>query len=122
MRWRARGRQADALHARTVIDRFTHFTLQFLERVTAASEATLAQLFDSCVVPRARAVLQRASDAQVFSCSQRSYDKRLLQSTATPRVDLFRRRLSDVKITDFFGERRGPETEHPEKELLQARH
>ena len=106
MRWRARGCVADALRARAVIDRFTHFTLQFLERVTAASEATLAQLFDSCVLSRARAVLQRASDAQP---SLRSYDKRLLQSTATPRVDLFRRRLSDVKITDFFGEQRGPE-------------
>ncbi len=38
----------DSVLGLSVIDRFTHFTLQFLERVTAASQATLAQLFDSC--------------------------------------------------------------------------
>ena len=39
---------ADAQVGLSVIDRFTHFTLQFLERVNAASTATLAQLMDSC--------------------------------------------------------------------------
>ena len=63
----------------SLVDRFTHFALQFLERVGAASDATLAQLF---------ATLDRAK----------------LHSTAVPRTDLFKRRLRDVKITDFFGE------------------
>jgi phosphatidylinositol glycan class K len=62
----------------SLVDRFTHFALQFLERVGAASDATLAQLF---------ATLDRAK----------------LHSTAVPRTDLFKRRLRDVKITDFFG-------------------
>ncbi len=61
-----------------VIDRFTHFTLDFLERVDARSNATLAQLFAS-------------------------YNRATLQSTATPRTDLFGRPLTDVKITDFLG-------------------
>ena len=64
----------------SLVDRFTHFCLQFLERVGPASDATLKQLF---------ATLDRAK----------------LHSTAVPRTDLFRRRLRDVKITDFFGAR-----------------
>jgi glycosylphosphatidylinositol transamidase (GPIT) subunit GPI8 len=32
-----------------------------------------------------------------------SYDRRLLHSTPGVRTDLFRRRLDEVKITDFFG-------------------
>ena len=64
----------------SLVDRFTHFCLQFLERVGPASDATLQQLF---------ATLDRAK----------------LHSTAVPRTDLFRRRLRDVKITDFFGAR-----------------
>ena len=64
----------------SLVDRFTHFCLLFLERVGPASEATLHQLF---------ATLDRAK----------------LHSTAVPRTDLFRRRLRDVRITDFFGAR-----------------
>ena len=62
----------------SLVDRFTHFSLQFLERVGAASHATLAQLFATL-------------------------DREKLHSTAVPRTDLFKRRLRDVKITDFFG-------------------
>lgn len=68
----------DASVGLSLVDRFTHFSLQFLERVSAASDATLAQLF---------ATLDRAK----------------LHSTAVPRTDLFRRRLGDVRVTDFFG-------------------
>jgi phosphatidylinositol glycan class K len=45
---------ADSTLGLSVIDRFTHFTLQFLERVSAASSATLGQLLDSCA-PLSRA-------------------------------------------------------------------
>ena len=92
-----------------VIDRFTHYTLQFLERVSAASDATLAQLFDSCAPLRMcmmRLCTKRTRPlTRHHPVAPRSYERRLLQSTATPRVDLFRRPLSDVRITDFFGAR-----------------
>lgn len=66
----------------TVIDRFTHFTLDFLERVrpgTPSGNATLAQLLGS-------------------------YSREQLRSTATPRLDLFTHRpLHGVRVTDFLG-------------------
>jgi hypothetical protein len=102
----------DSVLGLSVIDRFTHFTLQFLERVTAASQATLAQLFDSCARcarrrarARVRARVRLLLTVRAHACVRwaRRYDRRLLHSTATPRTDLFGRPLSDVKITDFFG-------------------
>ncbi|EFJ34671.1 hypothetical protein SELMODRAFT_82177 [Selaginella moellendorffii] len=62
----------------SVIDRFTYYTLQFLEGVRTDSAATLESLF-------------------------RVYDPRLLMSNASFRDDLFRRKLDEVRVTEFFG-------------------
>jgi len=62
-----------------VIDRYTYYNLEFLERnVDITSQHTMKDLFDS-------------------------YDKDLIHSTPGVRTDLFRRPLDQVKITDFFG-------------------
>jgi glycosylphosphatidylinositol transamidase (GPIT) subunit GPI8 len=62
-----------------VIDRYTYYNLEFLERnVDITSQHTMKDLFDS-------------------------YDRNLIHSTPGVRTDLFRRRLDEVKITDFFG-------------------
>jgi len=62
-----------------VIDRYTYYNLEFLERnVDITSQATMKDLFDS-------------------------YDRSLIHSTPGVRTDLFRRPLDQVKITDFFG-------------------
>jgi len=62
-----------------VIDRYTYYTLDFLERnVDVNSQLTMKDLFDS-------------------------YDKELIHSTPGFRTDLFKRPIEDVKITDFFG-------------------
>ena len=62
-----------------MIDRYTYYNLEFLERnVDITSQHTLKDLFDS-------------------------YDRSLIHSTPGVRTDLFRRRLDEVKITDFFG-------------------
>lgn len=62
----------------TVVDRFTHYLLAFLEHVAPGSDATLAQLFGSL-------------------------DAGLLRSTPTARMDLFPQPLEEVLVTDFFG-------------------
>lgn len=61
-----------------VIDRFTYYNLEVLERLDKASTSSLQQLFEQ-------------------------YDPRLIASTPGIRSDLFSRNLSDTKITDFFG-------------------
>ena len=62
-----------------MIDRYTYYNLEFLERnVDITSQHTMKDLFDS-------------------------YDRNLIHSTPGVRTDLFRRRLDEVKITDFFG-------------------
>ena len=62
-----------------MIDRYTYYNLEFLERnVDITSQHTMKDLFDS-------------------------YDRSLIHSTPGVRTDLFRRRLDEVKITDFFG-------------------
>lgn len=61
-----------------VIDRFTFFTLDFLEKIDKNSNATLDKLFDVYV-----------------------YDN--VHSTPGIRTDLFKRNVSDVLLTDFFG-------------------
>ncbi|KAF9912621.1 glycosylphosphatidylinositol anchor biosynthesis [Linnemannia zychae] len=61
-----------------VIDRFTYYILEVLEKVNMQSKATLKDLFDT-------------------------YDYNLLQSTPGVRDDLFNRPLDEVLLTDFFG-------------------
>ncbi|KAG9298439.1 hypothetical protein G9A89_008703 [Geosiphon pyriformis] len=61
-----------------VIDRFTYYNLEFLEKIDMQSKATLQDLFNS-------------------------YNHILIHSTPGVRNDLFRRPLEKVLVTDFFG-------------------
>ncbi|KAK9344474.1 peptidase C13 family-domain-containing protein [Lipomyces starkeyi] len=61
-----------------VIDRFTYYNLEFLEKVEKGSELTMKDLFDS-------------------------YDPVKIHSHAGVRTDLYSRNISEVPIIDFFG-------------------
>ncbi|KAK9472235.1 peptidase C13 family-domain-containing protein [Dipodascopsis tothii] len=61
-----------------VIDRFTYYNLEFLEKVEPGSNLTLRDLVDS-------------------------YDPEKIHSHAGVRTDLYKRRLEDVPLTSFFG-------------------
>ncbi|KAJ7449506.1 hypothetical protein FB451DRAFT_1287156 [Mycena latifolia] len=61
-----------------VIDRYTHYVLEFMERVNKTSYATVQDLFDI-------------------------YDPVKILSDPGVRADLFKRPLDDVRLTDFFG-------------------
>ncbi|CAD5111313.1 DgyrCDS629 [Dimorphilus gyrociliatus] len=61
-----------------VIDRFTYYALEFLERINQGSKKTLAEFVKVC---------------PFYKC----------QSTTNIREDLFQRPISKVLITDFFG-------------------
>ncbi|KAF9967496.1 glycosylphosphatidylinositol anchor biosynthesis [Mortierella alpina] len=61
-----------------VIDRFTYYVLELLEKVEKGSKATLQDLFNT-------------------------YDYNLLHSTPGVRSELFKRPLDQVLLTDFFG-------------------
>ncbi|CCJ31000.1 unnamed protein product [Pneumocystis jirovecii] len=77
----------------SVIDRFTYYTLDFLEKnVNITSKHTFKELFNS-------------------------YDKNLIQSTPGIKTDLFRRNISDVKITDFLGNVRNTEINQEDQKL-----
>ncbi|KAJ7089361.1 peptidase C13 family-domain-containing protein [Mycena belliarum] len=62
----------------SVIDRYTHYVLEFMERVNKTSHATMKDLFDS-------------------------YDPVKISSDPGVRADLFTRPLDEVRLTDFFG-------------------
>lgn len=61
-----------------VIDRFTYYNLEFLEKVDRQSKTTIADLFAS-------------------------YNPQDIHSKPGIRSDLFKRDLKDVLVTDFFG-------------------
>jgi len=61
-----------------VIDRYTYYALAFLEKVTPASNSTMEEFVAVC-------------------------PKRLCISDVGVRKDLFRRKLSESLVTDFFG-------------------
>ncbi|KAK9446996.1 peptidase C13 family-domain-containing protein [Limtongia smithiae] len=61
-----------------VIDRFTYYNLEFLEKVNRDSQLTMQDLFDS-------------------------YEPEKIHSHAGVRTDLYGRNLSEVLITHFFG-------------------
>ncbi|KAK3808609.1 MAG: peptidase C13 family-domain-containing protein [Benniella sp.] len=76
-----------------VIDRFTYYVLEVLEKVDMQSKATIKDLFDT-------------------------YNAHLLRSTPGVRADLFHRPLDQVLLTDFFGNVQNIElTESNEKGL-----
>lgn len=62
----------------SVIDRFTHYVLKYMEGINKTSQATMQDLFDM-------------------------YDPEKFSSHAGVRTDLFRRSPSKTLITDFFG-------------------
>ncbi|KAJ6591726.1 peptidase C13 family-domain-containing protein [Mycena vulgaris] len=62
----------------SVIDRYTHYVLEFMERINKTSRDTVRDLFDT-------------------------YDFDKIHSDAGVRADLFARPLDTVRITDFFG-------------------
>ncbi|CDU23584.1 probable GPI8-GPI-anchor transamidase [Sporisorium scitamineum] len=61
-----------------MIDRFTNFVLEWMEGMQKGSNATLKDLFEA-------------------------YDSDVIESDPGVRKDLFRRELSETKVTDFFG-------------------
>ncbi|KAJ7619392.1 peptidase C13 family-domain-containing protein [Roridomyces roridus] len=61
-----------------IIDRYTHYVLEYMERINKTSHQTMRDLFDS-------------------------YDPVKISSDPGVRADLFRRPLDEVLITDFFG-------------------
>ncbi|KAF9025176.1 hypothetical protein BDZ89DRAFT_954069, partial [Hymenopellis radicata] len=62
----------------SIIDRYTHYILQFMEGINKTSHTTMEDLFNY-------------------------YDVKAIGSHPGVRSDLFNRRLSDTRITDFFG-------------------
>lgn len=62
----------------SVIDKFTHYMLQFMEQVNKTSKSTMADLFAT-------------------------YNFEAFNSNAGVRSDLFKRRLDQTLVTDFFG-------------------
>ncbi|XP_020520222.1 GPI-anchor transamidase isoform X2 [Amborella trichopoda] len=62
----------------SVVDRFTFYTLAFFERLNMYDNASLSSLFNS-------------------------YNPNLLMSTAYYRMDLYKRPLDQVPVTNFFG-------------------
>ncbi|GMG20245.1 unnamed protein product [Ambrosiozyma monospora] len=76
-----------------VIDRFTYYTLEFLEKVEKDSNLTLQQLADS-------------------------YTFEKIHSNAGIRTDLYKKDLNDVLITDFFGNVQKTIIDNVEDDLL----
>ncbi|CAG8536955.1 9955_t:CDS:2 [Paraglomus occultum] len=79
-----------------VIDRFTYYNLEFLEKIDMQSKATLKDLFET-------------------------YDPAQMHSTPGVRSDLFRRPLDKVLVTDFFGNVQNVELTDHKYELTQPR-
>ncbi|XP_065917155.1 GPI-anchor transamidase-like isoform X2 [Dysidea avara] len=67
-----------------IIDSWTYYALEFLNKVTPKSQATMQQFFDS-------------------------FNPKLVKSNPGIRKDLFRRDLRKVLVTDFFGSVRNVE-------------
>ncbi|ODQ46808.1 hypothetical protein PICMEDRAFT_16631 [Pichia membranifaciens NRRL Y-2026] len=76
-----------------VIDRFTYYTLEFLENITTTSKSTLQDLFDSY-----------------------TYEK--IHSNVGISTELFNRDPKDVLITDFFGNVQKTVIDEPSENLL----
>lgn len=77
-----------------VIDRFTYYNLEFLEGIDKTSKTTMADLFDT-------------------------YNFNDIHSNPGIRSDLFKRNLSEVLITDFFGNIQNVELDNVEDDILQ---
>lgn len=80
-----------------MIDRWTYYALEFLEKVTPSSQATLADF-----VSPACSMMYLTCDSHV-TLQFASFDPAKVRSTPQVRKDLFRRPLDKVLLTDFFG-------------------
>lgn len=76
-----------------VIDRFTYYTLDFLEKIDKNSTATMDKLFDE-------------------------YTFENIHSTPGIRTDLFKRGVNDVLLTDFFGNVQNVVVDEVEDDIL----
>lgn len=76
-----------------VIDRFTHYNLEFLEKIDKNSKTTIKELFDT-------------------------YNFEDIHSNPGIRKDLFKRDLKDVLITDFFGNIQDVDVENSNSNVL----
>lgn len=76
-----------------VIDRFTYYTLDFLEKIDKNSTATMDKLFDE-------------------------YTFENIHSTPGIRTDLFKRDVNDVLLTDFFGNVQNVVVDEVEDDIL----
>lgn len=76
-----------------VIDRFTYYTLDFLEKIEKNSTATMDKLFDE-------------------------YTFENIHSTPGIRTDLFKRDVNDVLLTDFFGNVQNVVVDEVEDDIL----
>ncbi|ODV77510.1 uncharacterized protein CANTADRAFT_56527 [Suhomyces tanzawaensis NRRL Y-17324] len=76
-----------------VIDRFTYYTLDFLEKIKTNSKVTMDKLFDE-------------------------YTFENIHSTPGIRTDLFNREVKDVLLTDFFGNVQDVVVDEVEDDLL----
>lgn len=76
-----------------VIDRFTYYTLDFLEKIKKNSQETMDKLFDV-------------------------YTYENVHSTPGIRTDLFKRDIHDVRLTDFFGNVQDVAVDEVEDDLL----
>ncbi|ODV64881.1 hypothetical protein HYPBUDRAFT_154192 [Hyphopichia burtonii NRRL Y-1933] len=76
-----------------VIDRFTYYTLDFLEKIKKNSQETMDKLFDV-------------------------YTYENVHSTPGIRTDLFKRDIHDVRLTDFFGNVQDVVVDEVEDDLL----
>lgn len=76
-----------------VIDRFTYYTLEYLEKIQKNSSATMDQLFAE-------------------------YTFENIHSNAGIRTDLFERDINAVKLTDFFGNVQKVVVDEGEKDIL----
>lgn len=88
-----------------VIDRFTHLVLQFAEGINKTSHASMQDLVSSSS-PTPDAPRARNTDAEKLSFDSmqfNSYNFDFVRSHPGVRADLFRRPLSEVRVTDFLG-------------------
>lgn len=83
-----------------VIDAFTHYVLQFMEKINKTSQASMQEL----VRFLASASFPRINQVIFLSSSQfDSIDVTKISSHHGVRSDLFKRPLDKTRITDFFG-------------------
>ena len=78
-----------------VIDAFTHYVLEFMEKINKTSQVSMQELVLQHYFPFILALM--------IQFQFNSFDATKLHSTPGVRSDLFKRPLDKARITDFFG-------------------